>query len=307
MHRRLSRDVPRTRVAILSALACLLGLSMDSRADESELRFDYQVIPQCETSYAPIQEYRLLGDHVFGPVRKIQIPTFEIAVAEASVKDFSRFVADSGYVTDGEQNDGKCWGVVQLDEKISRRDGKFHWKNPGFSQLDDEPAVCVSHADATAYCEWLTRITGRVIRLPTSVEWRQAYTYRALDGNSFDFPIASDPGEYVNVLDVTYSLKDKRFRKAKFDDHFAFTAGVNAKPPGVSGLRFLHGNISEMCNCDASCLPKIHRELMVIMGESWQEELNPKVATDELFAMKRMPGSASVGFRVVREAKVDGK
>ena len=37
-----------------------------------------------------------------------------------------------------------------------------------------QPIVGVSWTEAVAYCEWLTRETGRPCRLPTEAEWERA-------------------------------------------------------------------------------------------------------------------------------------
>ena len=54
------------------------------------------------------------------------------------------------------------------------RDGgrNVNWREPGFPQAGNEPVVCVSHADATAYSAWLSQRTGRSYRLPSAAEWR---------------------------------------------------------------------------------------------------------------------------------------
>ena len=40
-------------------------------------------------------------------------------------------------------------------------------------QGESDPVVCVSHADAAAYAEWISRTTGQRYRLPSGPEWRE--------------------------------------------------------------------------------------------------------------------------------------
>jgi formylglycine-generating enzyme required for sulfatase activity len=47
------------------------------------------------------------------------------------------------------------------------------WDEPLFSD-PDQPVVGVSWYEATAYCVWLSRCTGSIVRLPTEAEWERA-------------------------------------------------------------------------------------------------------------------------------------
>ena len=47
------------------------------------------------------------------------------------------------------------------------------WEDPRFNH-PGQPVVGVSWHDAVAYCDWLTRLTGRRHRLPTEAEWERA-------------------------------------------------------------------------------------------------------------------------------------
>ena len=51
--------------------------------------------------------------------------------------------------------------------------GGESWRDPGFSQTDRHPVVCVSWDDAQAYVSWLSRTTGLLYRLPTAAEWER--------------------------------------------------------------------------------------------------------------------------------------
>ena len=44
------------------------------------------------------------------------------------------------------------------------------WRSPGFDQSPNDPVVCVSHADAAAYAQWMQKQTGERYRLPRGDE-----------------------------------------------------------------------------------------------------------------------------------------
>ena len=79
---------------------------------------------------------------------------FYVATTEVTVLQFSKFVEQTGYITDAE-----------------RDDNKFTWKQPGFPQDETHPVVFVSYKDALAYADWAQ------VDLPTEAEW--LYTCRA--------------------------------------------------------------------------------------------------------------------------------
>jgi formylglycine-generating enzyme required for sulfatase activity len=50
-----------------------------------------------------------------------------------------------------------------------------HWINGEIPQgRETHPVVDVSWHDAAAYCEWLSKMSGRTVRLPTEAEWEKA-------------------------------------------------------------------------------------------------------------------------------------
>ncbi len=48
-----------------------------------------------------------------------------------------------------------------------------NWADPAFSH-PEQPVVGVNWFDAVAYCDWLSRSSGREYRLPTEAEWEKA-------------------------------------------------------------------------------------------------------------------------------------
>ena len=79
--------------------------------------------------------------------------------------EFAAFVRETNHATGD-----KCW--VRNDE-WEWRTGSF--RNPGFSQNDQHPVVCMSWDDAKAFCTWLSaqddeKKVGRAFALPTEAQ-----------------------------------------------------------------------------------------------------------------------------------------
>jgi serine/threonine-protein kinase len=68
---------------------------------------------------------------------------------------------------------------AQYSAYVKARKIKFEAPNG----KDDHPVVEVSWDDAVAFCEWLSKETGKVIRLPTEAEWEKAA--RGTDGRIY--------------------------------------------------------------------------------------------------------------------------
>lgn len=83
---------------------------------------------------------------------KIHFPKgFWMGRTEVTVKQFRRFIRETGYSTDAE-----------------KAGNRFNWKNPGFEQKDNHPVVYLSFEDALRYTEWAG------VDLPTEAEWYYA-------------------------------------------------------------------------------------------------------------------------------------
>ena len=101
---------------------------------------------------------------------------FWLGRTEVTVGQWKRFVAATGYVTDGEKN-GESTQGNQMVRGASWGDPKF-----GSPPKDNDPVCCVSWNDAMAFCEWLKKqergagrlSSGHTVRLPTEAEWEYA-------------------------------------------------------------------------------------------------------------------------------------
>lgn len=101
----------------------------------------------------------------------------------------------------------------------------------GLSRADDEAVVYVSYAEATAFCEWLSRKEGRSYRLPTEAEWE--YACRA--GTYYPF--------YTGDGLPAEMQKNQRVVR----DYAPVSLKVGQTQPNAFGLYDMHGNVEEWC------------------------------------------------------------
>ena len=99
-----------------------------------------------------------------GPVHRVRIGrAFAVGVKEVTAGEYGRFVSETG------RSMGNACRTYEGGE-WKERTGR-NWRNPGFSQTDGYPVVCVNWRDARAYVEWLSRKTGEGYRLLSESEW----------------------------------------------------------------------------------------------------------------------------------------
>jgi formylglycine-generating enzyme len=83
------------------------------------------------------------------PVHRVWVDGFELAAYQVTNADYARFLAATAHRE------------------------PLHWGDPDFAR-PEQPVVAPSWFDAVAYCDWLSRMTGRRYRLPTEAEWERA-------------------------------------------------------------------------------------------------------------------------------------
>ncbi|TWI10626.1 bifunctional serine/threonine-protein kinase/formylglycine-generating enzyme family protein [Aerolutibacter ruishenii] len=97
-----------------------------------------------------------------------------LARTPVTVGDYQSFARETG------RKEALCRERASLLRVVKPRT----WREPGFSQGDRDPVVCVSLTDAEAYARWRSEQSGHRYRLPTADE------ARALEARTGDRPIA---------------------------------------------------------------------------------------------------------------------
>ncbi|MBD3275879.1 MAG: SUMF1/EgtB/PvdO family nonheme iron enzyme [Candidatus Marinimicrobia bacterium] len=147
---------------------------------------------------------------------------FWMAETEVTIGQYRKFVQATSYITDAEVNDSE-----------------YNWKNPGFDQSENHPAVYLSFRDAQSYAKWAR------VNLPTESEW--VFALRA--GTNSLYPWEDEP-----ILNNAWLRENSPYG----------THEVALKPPNFSGVFDLVGNAYEYCifepkdssNCNVQSVPR---------------------------------------------------
>lgn len=229
------------------------------------------------------------------------VRSFAVSKSYVTRRDYAAFLAETG-----RRPLANCFKLTRAGDMV---DGHGDWRSPGFPQTENDPVVCVSWDDATAYAQWLSRKTGKPYRLLTEAEWR----YAADDLKS----LASKPGDQLcsrlNGADETYhrAIPGDPIVELGCSDHFAYTSPVGVFPANRFGLNDMLGNVwSWLQDCytdqpavypsDGSAFEKGLCSHRVLRGGSWSDDLK------KIRVFRREPGSPgdrypTNGFRLARD------
>ena len=109
------------------------------------------------------------------PVHQVKLSSFLIGRYEVTVAEFRKFMQSHTYITDAEKNGySYVWDGTSM---LFRKPGA-NWACDVFGDVDPSkenyPVIHISRNDAEAYCQWLSRLTGKKFRLATEAEWEYA-------------------------------------------------------------------------------------------------------------------------------------
>ncbi len=163
------------------------------------------------------------GDEL--PAREVCVNDFNLGRHEVTVAAFTKFVEATGYRTEAEIAGGCQEYLIpryRWDDNPSR-----NWREPGFTQKNDEPVVCVSWNDARAFADWMSKSNpGKSFRLASEGEWEFA---------------ARDRGR-IKKFDANLKLDDLGWHAKNSPRR---TSPVGRKKAGELGAFDLYGNVWE--------------------------------------------------------------
>lgn len=163
------------------------------------------------------------GDEL--PVREVCVAEFNLGRHEVTVAAFRKFVEATGYRTEAEAGGG-CQEYL-ISRYHWEENPKRNWREPGFTQKDDEPVVCVSWNDARAFADWMSKANpGKTFRLASEAEWEYA---------------ARDRGK-LKKFDAGLKLDDSGWYVKNSPRR---TSPVGRKKAGELGAFDLYGNVWE--------------------------------------------------------------
>jgi formylglycine-generating enzyme required for sulfatase activity len=200
---------------------------------------------------------------------------------------------------------GGCVVVITGKWSDGRQPG-YSYRNVGFAQRDDEPALCVDWQDAQAYAAWLSAKTNARYRLLTEAEWE----YAARGGTTTARWWGDDTASIctrVNGGDRAYAalMPDDKTANTACSDGFGHTNPVRRFAANPFGLHDMLGNAWQwVADCFTAVPgapsptgPCVARS---IRGGSWHNGvavLRPATR----FSLPATMRSSSLGFRVMRE------
>lgn len=219
---------------------------------------------------------------------------FAMAQREVSLGEFRAYVNATGRTP----GDGKgCKDREGFQMFVSK---ERTWLNPGFTQNERHPVVCIGFKDAEGYARWLSEQSGHRYALPSEPQWWLAA------GN-----LPNADCKRANLGDATFAEQQKGRRALGCNDSHGATAPGGSFPPGANALYDMAGNVREWT---ADCFLRTvtgrgateapwtggNCDQRLVLGTAWLSGSEEK-ATVPRSEFKPTDLGNTVGFRVVME------
>lgn len=166
----------------------------------------------------------------------------------------------------------------------------------------NRPVVYVNWYDATAFCQWLSEISGQTYRLPTEAEWEYA-AKGGVKSKGYIYAGSNDVDKVAWVFQDNYSKQDSLA--------YMKTQPVGRKAPNELGLYDMSGNVWEWCNDSYSPdfykgsplhhpLNKKEDLKKVARGGGWESLEKYSLITNRDWDYAKVK-DFDLGFRIVKE------
>ncbi|MDD2387292.1 MAG: SUMF1/EgtB/PvdO family nonheme iron enzyme [Bacteroidales bacterium] len=133
---------------------------------------------------------------------------------------------------------GKYEVTFEQYDKFCDATGRENPSDEGWGR-DKRPVINVSWNDAVAYCEWFSKKSGKIYRLPTEAEWE--YACRAGTTTPFNMGYNITTSQANCNGNYPYNNNTKGVYREK-------TMPVGSFAPNEWGLYDMHGNVDEWCS-----------------------------------------------------------
>ena len=241
---------------------------------------EFGTVPAGPFIYGPEETYeRLAQAPPPKPRQVVELDTFHIAARPVTYGEWKTFLDETGF-----RWGGQWWAIVpDWRSNLPREAPLWGFKGRRYAIVKDYPPemanypiVDVSHTEALAYCEWLSKKVGRGCGLPTEFQWEKAA--RGTDGRTYPWGETKPRPEIhwqrrfpVGPESYLYSLlmrPRREWARAGWYWRNGTPVPVGSIPQNVSpyGCRDMAGNIWEWTTSLYNpTLPNFH----VVKGGSW--------------------------------------
>jgi len=230
------------------------------------------------------------------PAHPVHVDAYYASIHPVTVEQYAEFTREAGYGAPVVRDLPML--VTPVHESAFRELAAPHAWRGGEPPRDRarHPVTLVTHADATAYCRWLSGRIGRLVRLPTEAEWERA----ARGGRcGFRYPWGDD----VDASRANF-LPDPALKRHRG------TRPVGCYPPNALDLYDMAGNVwhwvADWYRADAYRTGE-HRNprgpgsgtLRLVRGGSWVTHDVDQLRCAHRHKVPPDTYAYSIGFRVV--------
>ena len=289
------------------------------KAEKKSERLYKKFYKTTDMAYIPAGSYNMGGQYMDVPNLKdipsktVSLHSFHMSKYEVSNLNYLLFLAD---IKDLNEKKLQTPDTLVWRNRLAYNEPyvEYYFRHPAYR---DYPVVGVTHAQAVAYCKWLTIKTNLTtdkifqevqFRLPTEAEWEYAarggldlspfpwggpYTHNAQGNYLANFTIVSQANVYRDtLLLISDSTRTRAIticptgRNTSTD----VTAPVKSYHPNDYGLYNMSGNVEELVDT-----------IGITRGGSWQDTGYYIRTSSREFYQDKDHCSAQMGFRVVMD------